>query len=184
MELFRALEEKLGPLPVIAEDLGELFDSSRKLLKESGFPGMKVLQFAFGGTDSEYLPHNHIQNSVVYTGTHDNTTMADWLKKGGTRQEVANARKYLLLDRKDPVRGMIRAALASCANLAIIPLADWLELGEEARLNTPGKLGGNWAWRVAEDALTPQLAQEIRQLNQLYFRVQPRKPFPLPEKEK
>lgn len=171
MELFNALKGALGPLPVVAEDLGELFDSVRTLLKESGFPGMKVLQFAFGGTDSEYLPHNHIQNSVVYTGTHDNTTIQDWLKKSGSRKEVANAQKYLGLNRKDPARGMIRAAIASCADLAIIPMADWLELGEEARLNTPGKLGGNWAWRVEEKALTPALAKEIRQLNQLYFRT-------------
>ncbi len=178
MELFNALKTALAPegsLPIIAEDLGELFDSCRRLLKESGFPGMKVLQFAFGGTDSEYLPHNHIQNSVVYTGTHDNTTAAHWLKEAGSRKEVANARKYLNLDRKDPVRGMIRAAIASCADLAIIPMADWLELGEEARLNTPGKLGGNWAWRVEAEALTPALAKEIRDLNALYFRVQPPK---------
>ena len=98
MDLFRTLEEKLGKLPIVAEDLGDLFDSVRVLLKESGYPGMKVMQFAFGSTaENEYLPHNHIPNCVVYPGTHDNTTLRDWLKNGDPK-ELARAKNYLGLN--------------------------------------------------------------------------------------
>ena len=174
MDLFRALEAALGKLPIIAEDLGELFPSVRELLADSGFPGMKVLQFAFGSGDNEYLPHNHVKNSVVYPGTHDNTTLADWWENGANDKEKAHVTKYLHLTpcrptakevaavKTDEARiALLRAALASVADRTIIPMADWLGLGAEAHLNTPGRLGGNWTWRAKAGFDTAALADEI-----------------------
>ena len=184
MDLFRALEAALGKLPIIAEDLGDLVPSVRKLLADSTFPGMKVLQFAFGGGDNEYLPHNHVKNSVVYPGTHDNTTLTDWWMNSATAKEKANAAAYLHLTpckptakevaavRTDAARtALLRAALGSVADRAIIPMADWLGLGAEAHLNTPGKLGGNWAWRAAEGFDTALLAGRIEAECAVYCRA-------------
>ena len=184
MDLFRALEAALGKLPIIAEDLGDLVPSVRKLLADSTFPGMKVLQFAFGGGDNEYLPHNHVKNSVVYPGTHDNTTLTDWWVNAAPAKEKANAAAYLHLTpckptakevaavRTDAARiALLRAALGSVADRAIIPLADWLGLGAEAHLNTPGKLGGNWAWRAAEGFDTALLAGRIEAECAVYCRA-------------
>ena len=184
MDLFRALEGAMGELPIIAEDLGELFPSVRELLAESGFPGMKVLQFAFSGGDNEYLPHNHIRNCVIYPGTHDNTTLADWWENAATAKEKANAAAYLHLTAAckptekqvaavttDAARiALIRAALASSAQRAIIPMYDWLGIGAEAHLNTPGKLGGNWAWRAEQGFAAPALAKQIREECEVCFR--------------
>ena len=180
MKLFDALHEQLGDLPIIAEDLGEMFDSVRALLKASGFPGMKVLQFAFGsGGGNEYLPHCHKPGCVVYPGTHDNTTLADWLEHAATPKELAHAKAYFGLNKEEGmVRGFIRGALTSCADLCVIPLADWLGLGAEGRINTPGVLGGNWGWRVKAGACTPALAKEIRTLCAFAGRC-----APLPEEE-
>ena len=174
MELFNALEGALGKLPIIAEDLGELFPSVRELLADSTFPGMKVLQFAFGGGDSEYLPHNHVKNSVVYPGTHDNTTLTAWWDESASAKEKAVAAAYLHLTGCQPTAkevaavkteaartALLRAALGSVADRAIIPMADWLGLGEEAHLNSPGKLGGNWSWRAADGFDTAALAKRI-----------------------
>ena len=184
MDLFRALEAALGKLPIIAEDLGDLVTSVRKLLADSTFPGMKVLQFAFGGGDNEYLPHNHVKNSVVYPGTHDNTTLTDWWVNAAPAKEKANAAAYLHLTpckptakevaavRTDTARiALLRAALGSVADRAIIPMADWLGLGAEAHLNTPGKLGGNWAWRAAEGFDTALLAGRIEAECAVYCRA-------------
>ena len=184
MDLFRALEAALGKLPIIAEDLGDLVPSVRKLLADSTFPGMKVLQFAFGGGDNEYLPHNHVKNSVVYPGTHDNTTLTDWWVNAAPAKEKANAAAYLHLTpckptakevaavRTDTARiALLRAALGSVADRAIIPMADWLGLGAEAHLNTPGKLGGNWAWRAAEGFDTALLAGRIEAECAVYCRA-------------
>ena len=184
MDLFRALEAALGKLPIIAEDLGDLVPSVRKLLADSTFPGMKVLQFAFGGGDNEYLPHNHVKNSVVYPGTHDNTTLTDWWVNAATAKEKANAAAYLHLTpckptakevaavRTDAARtALLRAALGSVADRAIIPMADWLGMGAEAHLNTPGKLGGNWAWRAAEGFDTALLAGRIEAECAVYCRA-------------
>ena len=193
MDLFRALEAALGRLPIIAEDLGDLVPSVRKLLADSTFPGMKVLQFAFGGGDNEYLPHNHVKNSVVYPGTHDNTTLTDWWVNAATAKEKANAAAYLHLTpckptakevaavRTDAARiALLRAALGSVADRAIIPMADWLGLGAEAHLNTPGKLGGNWAWRAAEGFDTALLAGRIEAECAVYCRAKE----PVEKKEK
>ena len=184
MDLFRALEAALGKLPIIAEDLGDLVPSVRKLLADSTFPGMKVLQFAFGGGDNEYLPHNHVKNSVVYPGTHDNTNLTDWWVNAAPAKEKANAAAYLHLTpckptakevaavRTDAARiALLRAALGSVADRAIIPMADWLGLGAEAHLNTPGKLGGNWAWRAAEGFDTALLAGRIEAECAVYCRA-------------
>ncbi|MDD4849192.1 MAG: 4-alpha-glucanotransferase [Gemmiger sp.] len=177
MALFNALREALGELPIIAEDLGELFPSVRQLLAESGFPGMKVLQFAFGGGDNEYLPHNYPQNCVCYPGTHDNTTLADWLSDTPTaasQAERQNATAYFALDANpQPWRGMVRGAMASPAVLAITPMPDWLGLWAEGRINTPGKPDGNWQWRAVPGAFTPALAAEIRTMTATYFRLGP-----------
>ncbi len=178
IELFDALHSRLGELPIVAEDLGELFDSVRELLRESGFPGMKVLQFAFTpGQDSEYLPHNHARNFVAYPGTHDNTTLADWLQHLATPGERAKAEAYFGLDPaaglQSEVRGFVRGTLASPAFLAVIPLADWLGLGAEGRINRPGVLGGNWGWRAEPGACTGALADEIRSLCAVFGRAEP-----------
>lgn len=178
MQLFSALRAQLGPLPIVAEDLGQMFDSVRQLLAASGFPGMKVLQFAFGGGgDNEYLPHNHPHHCVVYPGTHDNTTVADWLARTGGKAERAHARAYLGLNKAEgEVWGFLRGVLASPADLAVIPLADWLGLGAAGRINTPGVLGGNWVWRAGAKACTPQLAAQIRALCAVFGRCQPAPP--------
>ena len=184
MDLFHALEAALGKLPIIAEDLGELFPSVRELLADSTFPGMKVLQFAFGGGDSEYLPHNHVKNSVVYPGTHDNTTLTAWWDESASAKEKAVAAAYLHLTGCQPTAkevaavkteaartALLRAALGSVADRAIIPMYDWLGLGEEAHLNTPGKLGGNWAWRAAAGFESKTLAKTIADECSVYCRV-------------
>lgn len=184
MDLFHALEAALGKLPIIAEDLGELFPSVRELLADSTFPGMKVLQFAFGGGDNEYLPHNHVKNSVVYPGTHDNTTLTDWWENAATGKEKANVAAYLHLTpckptakevaavKPDAARiALLRAALGSVADRAIIPMSDWLGLGAEAHLNTPGKLGGNWTWRAAEGFDAEPLASRIQAECEVYCRA-------------
>ena len=181
MALFRALEDALGELPIVAENLGLLFDSVRRLLADSGLPGMKVLQFAFDpGCDSEYLPHNHIPNCVVYPGTHDNTTLKDWLATANPG-ELAKAKAMLGLNKEEGyVRGVIRAALGSVARLTVIPMADWLELGPEARINAPGTGTGNWQWRAEEGFDTPALARQMRSLCAVFARCS----APEPEQEK
>ena len=185
MDLFRALEAALGKLPIIAEDLGDLVPSVRKLLADSTFPGMKVLQFAFGGGDNEYLPHNHVKNSVVYPGTHDNTTLTDWWVNAAPAKEKANAAAYLHLTpckptakevaavKPDDARiALIRAALGSVADRVIIPMYDWLGLGAQAHLNTPGKLGGNWIWRAADGFAKTTLAKRVLEECEVYCRAE------------
>ena len=185
MDLFNALEAALGKLPIIAEDLGELFPSVRELLADSTFPGMKVLQFAFGGGDNEYLPHNHVKNCVVYPGTHDNTTLTDWWVNSATEKEKATAAAYLHLTpckptakevaavKPDDARiALIRAALGSVADRVIIPMYDWLGLGAQAHLNTPGKLGGNWTWRAADGFAKTTLAKRVLEECEVYCRAE------------
>ena len=172
MKLFRAVKQALGDVPIVAEDLGELFPSVYELLAESGFPGMKVLQFAFGPGDSEYLPHNHPVHCVVYTGTHDNTTAAAWYRTAAPAQRK-KAAAYLGLNREEGfAAGLVRGALASPGELCIIPLADYLALGAEARINTPSTLGGsNWVWRALPGQLCAANAKKIAALAVLYGRA-------------
>lgn len=166
------LKEKIPGVRIIAEDLGFLTDDVRLLLRESGFPGMKVLQFAFDSREkSDYLPYRYDRNCVVYTGTHDNTTTEDW-QHSAPPDDVAYARQYLNVPEESGFTyGMIRAALGSVAATCIIPMQDYLRLGVRARMNIPSTVGGNWRWRVRKEALTPELAEEIRSLTVLYGRM-------------
>lgn len=184
MDLFRALRTALGDLPIVAEDLGEIFDSVRVLLAESGFPGMKVLQFSLNGTDSLDLPHNYPAHCVAYPGTHDNNTLRGWLENETTHAQRKQAKAYFALtEQEGEITGLLRGVLASPAELAIVTMADWLEKGSEARMNTPGNPAGNWQWRVAAKDLTPALARKIHEMSARYFRAEPL-PEAEPKKEK
>lgn len=171
-ELFKVLKEKLGNMQVIAEDLGFLTPSVIKLVKRTGYPGMKVLQFAFDADgDSDYLPHNYTENSVVYTGTHDNDTTVGWFRSM-SRKDRNFAKRYLnFKGNKNVEWEFIRAALSSVANTAIIPMQDYLGLGKEARINIPSTLGENWKWRMQKGQTSGELAQKIYDLSKLYARV-------------
>ena len=189
LDLFEALRRELDGLPLIAEDLGLITWDVEALRKALELPGMAVLQFAFGadidGTgqgprirgDSPYLPHNHARNTVVYTGTHDNdTTLGWWESAPASERELA----LDYLDARDrPINwAMIRAALASRADWALIPLQDVLDLGCEGRLNTPGQGWGNWNWRYQTEQLTQERAQRLGHLAGLYGRrAAPRMPL-------
>jgi len=168
-----ALRDQLPELSVIAEDLGYLTPEVVKLRDASGYPGMKVLCFAFDSREpSDYLPHNYDHNSVCYTGTHDNVTMRQWFDTAD-RECVDYACNYMhLTEDEGLVWGMIRTAFASVSDLCIIPLQDYLSLGAEARMNLPGTLSSNnWTWRVTADACTSALAERIRALTAMYGRL-------------
>lgn len=171
-KLFEAVKKTLGNREVIAEDLGFLTPSVLKLVKKTKFPGMKVLQFAFdAGGESDYLPHNYDNNCVVYTGTHDNDTVNGWIPSI-SRKDLAFARKYLNVRRNsDLCESLIRTALGSVADTAVIPMQDYLGLGSEARINTPSTLGGNWEWRMERGACTEALSAHMLELAQLYGRT-------------
>lgn len=171
-ELFRVLKEKIGKKQVIAEDLGFLTPSVIKLVKKTGYPGMKVLQFAFDADgDSDYLPHNYTENSVVYTGTHDNDTTVGWYQSM-SRKDKNFAKRYLNFKSNKHVEWeFIRAALSSVAAMAIIPMQDYLGLGKEARINIPSTLGENWKWRMQKGQISDEFAQRIYDISRLYARV-------------
>lgn len=171
MDLFNKLEEKLGRLPIIVEDLGFLTPSVIKLLKDSGFPGMKVIQFAFDSREgSDYLPHTYPTHCVVYTGTHDNDTAMGWMKTA-PKASVKFAKEYLNLTQEEGYNwGMMRAAWSSVADMAIVPIQDLLGLGSEARINTPSTLGDNWKWRATEDQITNALAKKLYRYMEMYGR--------------
>ena len=170
-ELFQVMKDKLGKKAVIAEDLGFLTPSVLKLVKKTGYPGMKILQFAFDSREeSDYLPHNYTKNSIVYTGTHDNDTTLGWLSEM-RRKDRSFAKRYLhIRSNKDIEWEFIRAALASVSDTAIIPMQDYLGLGKEARINTPSTLGDNWKWRMVQGQLQEELAEKIRRMCRLYGR--------------
>lgn len=176
MKLFRMVEQSLGRHEVIAEDLGFMTDSVRQLVRDSGFPGMKVLQFAFDSRDTggsgEHLPHNYSENCVAYTGTHDNQTLASWFTTitEGEREQV---RGYLC-DRFTPPhllpRSLIALLMRSCTPLCMIPMQDWLGLGDESRINTPASAESNWQWRMSAGSAGASLAREIRFMTRIYGR--------------
>lgn len=182
-DLFRALGEAHGQqLPIIAEDLGTITPDVHALRDEFGFPGMRVLQFAFGGDPRDtHLPHNYTRDTVVYTGTHDNDTTVGWYEAHGAAEDPQEAARllrerdyclrYLNSDGREVHWDFIRAALSSVADLAIVPLQDVLGLSSEARMNTPASTEGNWAWRLREGDLTDQLARRLRDLTGLYARL-------------
>lgn len=172
MDFIDAVNVALGEKAlIIAEDLGYLTPEVRALLKDSGYPGMKILQFAFDTREeSDYMPHNYTPHCVVYTGTHDNDTVAGWMRTAPAR-DVRKAMDYFgIRDAGEGPATFIRAALGSVADLVIIPMQDWLGLGSEARLNTPATVGGNWRWRLEPDALTHELSTHIAALTRLYGR--------------
>lgn len=172
MALFRAVTDALGPRRIIAEDLGFMTESVEQLLKDSGYPGMKVLQFAFSTREeSVYLPHNFTPNCVAYTGTHDNTTLKDWLSTAPA-EEIAFAKEYLRIkDEDDPVRIMLTALWSSVAELTVTCMQDLLELDGSARMNIPGTLSGNWQWRMTADAPLKLIAEKLRYMTELYGRL-------------
>ncbi len=170
--LFTRLEAALGSLPIIAEDLGLITPDVHALRDQFDFPGMKVLQFAFDTPENPYLPHNHVPNCVVYTGTHDNNTSVGWFQ-GLTEEERERVRAYLGRDGADIAWDLLRLALMSVADLVVIPFQDVLRLGAEARMNTPGLLGQNWAWRFRAEALNDGLASGLRFLTAVYDRLPP-----------
>lgn len=179
MKLFKEVKKQLGDCRIIAEDLGFITKKVAKMLKASGFPGMKVLEFAFDASGkSTYLPHNFTsKNCVCYTGTHDNETLKGWTNTLN-RADAKFTREYLNVKRnKDIPRAVIRAAWSSIADTAVAQMQDFLELGSEARMNIPSTLGGNWQWRATKDMFTDKLAEEIFELTRIYDRL-PEKPSP------
>lgn len=171
-KLFGTLAAALGELPIIAENLGVITPDVESLREEFGFPGMRVLQFAFDSdTTNVHLPHNYSADTVVYTGTHDNDTTAGWFEGLTDDQTRQFCLSYLNCDGREIHRDFIRAAMASVAATAIIPLQDLLGLGREARMNLPASESGNWAWRFHAKLLTDEVADELKQLTALYGRL-------------
>lgn len=170
-ELFEKLEAALGKLDIIAEDLGYIDDEVVSLLEKTGFPGMKILQFAFDSREnSDYLPHNYPKNCVAYIGTHDNDTLSGWLASA-PEDDVIFAKEYLRLNESEgPVKGVIKSLLACTADTVIITMQDLLGLDSRARMNIPSTLGGNWQWRMLPNAASPTLARELGHLTRLYRR--------------
>lgn len=171
MELFNALNAAIGPQHYIAEDLGYMTDSVRELLRVSSFPGMKVLQYAFGShEDSDHLPHNYVKNCSAYTGSHDNDTIRGWFDDL-SEDDAKKASDYMRVRVGDSMpRVMISTLWASVADLTIATMQDLLELGGEARMNTPGTREGNWQWRMAADALSPDINRWLLHITELYGR--------------
>ena len=168
--LKQALEHDFGDLPLIAEDLGVITAQVEKLRDRFGFPGMKVLQFAFDqDADNNYLPHNYLRNCVVYTGTHDNDTTLGWYRResDAVKDQV---RRYLGRDGHDVVWDLIRLAFSSAADTAVIPLQDAMKLGSAARMNVPSRGEGNWQWRFTKELITKEIIGRLRELSRLYGR--------------
>ena len=173
MDLFDTVKEKLGELDIIAEDLGFLTESVFQLLKDSGYPGMKVLQFAFDPSeDSDYLTYKYQRNCVVYTGTHDNDTTAGWFEKlsDGEREVALRYMNSFYTPKEEQHWDLIALAMRSTADTCIIPVQDFLGLGSEARINMPSTLGDNWKWRMTKGAFSEELKEKIRRMTKLYGR--------------
>ncbi|PLZ35833.1 4-alpha-glucanotransferase, partial [Fischerella thermalis WC542] len=176
VKFFETLGTTLGSLPVMAEDLGIITPEVEELRDHFDFPGMRILQFAFGGgSENAYLPHHYIKNSVVYPGTHDNETTIGWWQQGAKPEEKQMVAKYLGYDSPEEILEInwefIRLALASVADLAILPLQDILGLDNSARMNDPSVNAGNWRWRyTSSDLLTSELSQRLLEMTQLYSR--------------
>jgi len=170
---FLSVKEALGDLPIIAEDLGEITQDVIDMREDLNLPGMKIIQFAFYGDPSEpFLPHNHVANSVVYTGTHDNDTSRGWYERV-PETERDFYRRYLGRDGSNVAWDLIRAAWSSVAVFAIAPMQDFLDLGNQARMNYPGNPSGNWTWRLSGTALSNSLRSRIKEFNFLYDRLNP-----------
>jgi 4-alpha-glucanotransferase len=194
-DLFNAIINALGDVPIIAEDLGFITAEVKQLREQFGFPGMRVLQFAWG-TDpqaDEFKPYGFTPNTVVYTGTHDNDTTTGWFTSVGTgdstrseddvKKEREFVLKYLGTDGREIHWDFIRLALASVADTAIIPLQDVLGLGQEARMNVPARESGNWKWRVRSEQLTPEIRTRLADMAEVYGRNRERAEKEVPKAE-
>lgn len=173
IEFFREIENDLGKMRIIAEDLGFLTPAVKRMLKQSKYPGMKVLQFAFD-TDEEndYLLHNFAKNSVAYVGTHDNDTAVGFMTKTAPRKTRKRAKEYLRLTRKEGYNwGMMKAVWSSNSDTAIVTMQDILGLGNDARMNYPSTVSGNWQWRAKPNYLSEELSKKVRYYTELYKRV-------------
>ena len=171
-KFFHTLKKNLGDIPIIAEDLGVITTEVEALRDAFGFPGMKILQFAFGGgPDNPYLPHNYPPNCVVYTGTHDNDTTVGWYSSSSTPQEQDHVRRYAQTSGSEIHWDMIRLALASVSHTAVVPLQDILGLDGRARMNFPGKPSGNWRWRYTEGQISGEMKSRLKDLTRLYGRL-------------
>lgn len=170
-DLFNTIKNELGELPIIAEDLGTMTQGVIDLREATGFPGMKILGFAFDSKEeNDYLPHTYTKNCVVYTGTHDNDTLIGWFTKAN-EDDKQFARNYLNSRSDNEIHwDAIRGAWSSVASMAIAPIQDFLGLGSEARINTPGLASGNWQWRLKDGVLTDELAERIAKLTKVYSR--------------
>lgn len=177
IELFRTMERRLGRHEVIAEDLGYVTDSVRQLVRDSGFPGMKVLEFAFDSRDSgsanDYFPHNFTENSVAYTGTHDNETLVGWFHSI-PRKDLQMVRDYLCdqyTPEKQLYKPLIALVMRSISKTCIIPMQDYLGYDNDSRTNKPSTLGINWRWRVRKKELSAALQKEILSVTKRYGRM-------------
>ena len=173
IKIFNQIKKDIGDVNIIAEDLGFLTDDVIKLLKDTGYPGMKVLQFAFdmGDGTNPYMPHNYEANCVVYTGTHDNETTLGWLQNTSDWIRT-NTFAYLnVTDSEGWAWGLIRAAHSSVADLSIIQMQDFLGFGNDCRMNTPSTIGGNWEWRLRVETLTDELNDRIKEMNYRFGRT-------------
>ena len=168
-DFLKAMKTALGELPIIAEDLGEITPDVIELRDQFDLPGMKILQFAFSGPDNPFLPHNYSANCVAYTGTHDNDTARGWYESAPAHEQDF-ARRYLATDGENFPWDLVRAAWGSVAVYAVAPMQDLLGLGNEARMNFPSTLGGNWCWRLESSDLTDELRGRLKDLNYLYLR--------------
>lgn len=174
MKLFNAIKDKLGEIDIIAEDLGYLTQETLDFKEETGFPGMKIIQFAFGGDSrNPHLPHNYEKNCIAYTGTHDNDTARGWIEVTGSKEEIDKAIEYLNLTEEEGYNwGIIRGVWSSIARTSIAAMQDFLNLGNEARINRPSTLAGNWSWRAKDDVFTDELAKKIYRLTKIYGRCE------------
>ena len=168
-EFFKIIKKELKDKELIAEDLGYLTKDVYQLLKFTKLPGMRIVQFGFGGDDSPHLPHNFSQNMIAYSGTHDNQTLSGWFKELNNKTKDA-VLKYFSCEENNINDAIIRSLYASSANLVVIPLQDWLGLDDHARINTPSKPQNNWQWRLNKRAINRDLSQKIKQMNQIYYR--------------
>jgi 4-alpha-glucanotransferase len=169
-DFFEVMQNELGVLPIIAEDLGEISTDVYKLRDQFDLPGMKILQFAFSSDPEDpFLPHNYPVNCVAYTGTHDNDTVLGWYQSAPV-EEKDFCRRYLARSGENISWDLIRAVWSSVAKITIAPLQDFLGLGTEARMNYPGRPSGNWSWRVLPHQINSELAQRINEINFLYSR--------------
>jgi 4-alpha-glucanotransferase len=174
-DFFRVLLGHFPDLPIVAEDLGTITQDVRELMDHFSLPGMKLLVFAFGDdlATNPYIPHNHVKNCLIYTGTHDNNTVRGWFETELTEDDKGRLFRYFgrQVGQGEIHHEMIRLAMMSVANTAIVPMQDILGLGEEARMNRPARSDGNWQWQLLPEQLRPELAKDLREMTETYGRI-------------